>query len=264
MLCIPRPLRPYPKVICFVNDVAARVTLLKSLRFFAGASEDALPIVAAALEPMTVEAGRLLFAKGDQADCLFIIVSGTLRVHDGPLVFNYLGPGDVVGEMAVLDTEPRSASVTAVEATQLLHLRQEALYTLLENHASVARGVIQVLTKHLRNRINDVADDYAYISQVHIIAEAARAINAGTYDAASLAGVAQRDDALGELARTFQQMAADVIARERTLRREVQALRIEIDRARQQHQVAEITTSDYFRQLQQRAAALRATFGDDD
>jgi DNA repair ATPase RecN len=123
---------------------------------------------------------------------------------------------------------------------------------------------MQVLSKHLRSRVRDITEDYAYISQVQIIAAAAQAINAGTYMPASLNPVAQRDDALGQLARTFQQMAAEVIARERRLRREVQALRIEIDRSRQQSQVAEITDSEYFRQLQQRAAALRATFGDEE
>jgi CRP/FNR family transcriptional regulator, cyclic AMP receptor protein len=238
--------------------------VLQGVRFFAGAAAEALPIVAAVLEPLHLAAEQQLFARGDPGDCMFIITAGRLRVHDGPLTFNHLGPGDVVGEMAVLDTEPRSATVTAVEPTDLLHLRQETLYALLERHVSVARGVIQVLSKHLRNRVRDVAHDYAYISQVHVIAEAARAIDAGVYRPESLDGVAQRDDALGELARTFQLMAADVIAREHSLRREVQALRIEIDRARQQSQVAEITTSDYFRQLQQRAASLRATFGEED
>jgi CRP-like cAMP-binding protein len=247
-----------------VDELAARVKALRSVGFFAGAREDALPIVAEALESLRLEADQLLFAKGDPGDCMFIITSGRLRVHDGPLTFNYLGPGDVVGEMAVLDAEPRSASVTAVEPTDLLHLRQETLYSLLENHSSVARGIMQVLSKHLRSRVRDITEDYAYISQVQIIAAAAQAINAGTYMPASLNPVAQRDDALGQLARTFQQMAAEVIARERRLRREVQALRIEIDRSRQQSQVAEITDSEYFRQLQQRAAALRATFGDEE
>lgn len=247
-----------------MDDLAARVQALQSVGFFAGARADALAVVAAALEPLHLEAQQQLFAKGDPGDCMFIITAGRLRVHDGSLTFNYLGPGDVVGEMAVLDTEPRSASVTAVEPTDLFHLRQEALDTLLESHSGVARGILHVLSKHLRNRVRDVAEDYAYISQVQIIAAAAQAMNAGTYTPASLASVAQRDDALGQLARTFQQMAAEVIAREYRLRREVQALRIEIDRNRQQSQVAEITASDYFRHLQQRAAALRATFGDEE
>lgn len=245
-----------------MDSLSDRVRLLQVMRFFAGAHEAALPVVAAALEPIRLEAGQVLFQKGDVGDSLYVIVEGRVRIHDGELTFNELGLGDVVGEMAVLDEAPRSASVTALEVTELLRLRQETLYNLIENHVGVARGIIQVLTRHLRNRVSDVAEDYAYISQVHIIAAAAQAIHDGSYTPASLAEVARRDDALGQLARTFQQMAAEVIARERSLRREVQALRIEIDRSRQRHQVAEITESDYFRQLQQRAEALRAAFGE--
>lgn len=240
-----------------------RIALLQHVRFFAGADPAVLPVVAAALEPVHLAQGAQLFQKGDHGDCLYIIVHGLLRVHDGELLFNTLGPGDVVGEMAALDAAPRSATVTAELATDLLELREAALYALIERNPLVARGMIHVLATHLRNRVSDLIEDFAYIRQVQIIAAAAQAMHDGTYRAELLHEVVQREDALGQLARTFQQMADEVIARERHLRREVQALRIEIDHTRQRTQVAEITDSDYFRQLQQRAAALRATFGDD-
>jgi CRP-like cAMP-binding protein len=240
-----------------------RVRLLHAVRFFAGAPDTALPIVAEVMDPVSLAAGQLLFSKGDVGDSMYVVATGRLRIHDGDLIFNELGPGDVVGEMSVLDAEPRSASVTAVEATELFCLNQKTLYKLLEVHVSVAHGIIHILTRHLRQRVSDVAEDYAYIREVQIIAAAAQAIHDGTYEPGSLHEVAERSDALGQLARTFQQMADEVIARERSLRREVKALRIEIDRARQKAQVAEITDSDYFRQLQRRAEALRAAFNDD-
>lgn len=247
-----------------MNSIDQRVALLRAVRFFASAPAEALPAVAAALEPLSLAAGATLFHKGEVGDSMYVIVTGRVRVHDGELVFNELGPGDVVGEMAVLDAEPRSASVTALEPAELLCLHQEPLYALIGSHSGVARGVIQILTRHLRNRVNDLVSDYAYISQVHTIAAAAKALNEGGYTPAALASVAGRDDALGQLARTFQQMASVVIAREQSLRREVQALRIEIDRGRQEHQVAAITASDYFRDLQRRAADLRATFREEE
>ena len=74
-----------------------------------------------------------------------------------------------------------------------------------------------------------------------------------------LDAVAARDDALGQLARTFQRMAHEVRAREDRLREQVRELRIEIDAARQERQVAEITDTDYFRSLRSRAADLRRT-----
>lgn len=247
-----------------MDHLEERLALLRRVRFFTGAPEDALPAVAAALDMVRVAPGATLFHKGDVGDSLYVIASGRVRVHDGDLVYNELGAGDVVGEMAVLDAEPRSASVTALEETELLCLHQEPLYALIGTHSGVARGIIQILTRHLRNRVNDLAEDYAYIRQVRLIAAAAQAIEDGSYTPERIAEVALRDDALGQLARVFQHMAGEVIARERRLRREVQELRIEIDRTRQRDQVAEITDSDYFRQLQRRAETLRSTFSDDE
>jgi CRP-like cAMP-binding protein len=240
-----------------------RVALLRRVRFFAGAPPEALPRVAAAMEPLALPAGAPLFQKGELGDCLYVIVAGRVMVHDGELLFNHLCAGDVVGELAALDAELRSASVTAVEDTALLRLHQAPLFDLLMAHADVAHGVISVLCRHLRARVVDVANDYAYIRVVGQIAAAARAMEAGGFRAGQLAEVARRDDALGDLARVFEHMAARVQARERRLRAEVQELRIEIDRARQERQVSAIIGSDYFRQLQQRAASLRAALDDE-
>jgi two-component system cell cycle response regulator len=96
-----------------------------------------------------------------------------------------------------------------------------------------------------------------YLRQVERLTEAAAAVEAASFDPASLTGVATRDDALGRLARVFERMAREVHAREDRLRRQVQELRIEIDEARQTTKVAEITESDYFKQLLRQSVQLR-------
>jgi two-component system cell cycle response regulator len=96
-----------------------------------------------------------------------------------------------------------------------------------------------------------------YLRQVERLTEAAAAVEAASIDPASLTGVATRDDALGRLARVFERMAREVHAREDRLRRQVQELRIEIDEARQTTKVAEITESDYFKQLLRQSDQLR-------
>jgi len=90
---------------------------------------------------------------------------------------------------------------------------------------------------------------------------AAAALETHTFDPESLAEVTRRPDELGHLARVFHRMALEVYAREQRLRQEVQQLRIEIDEAKKVRQVAEITETDYFQDLRQRAQALRARFG---
>jgi DNA-binding response OmpR family regulator len=96
-----------------------------------------------------------------------------------------------------------------------------------------------------------------YLRNVAVVTEAAGAVEAGTFDPEALEGVARRGDALGQLARVFQRMAREVRAREERLRREVQELRVEIDQQRKARQVAEITETAYFQELQQKAQALR-------
>ena len=96
-----------------------------------------------------------------------------------------------------------------------------------------------------------------YLEQVGRVVAAAAAVEAETFDVDSLDSVAARDDALGQLARVFQRMAREVFERERRLKAQVQQLRIEIDEARAAEKVAEITDTDYFRDLQKKASKLR-------
>mgnify|MGYP000895778300 CR=1 FL=1 len=96
-----------------------------------------------------------------------------------------------------------------------------------------------------------------YLQQVARLTAAAAAVEAGQFRADDLDPVAARPDELGQLGRVFQRMAREVQARERTLLQEVRALRIEIDQAKKAREVAEITESDYFRQLKERAQRLR-------
>jgi CheY-like chemotaxis protein len=106
-----------------------------------------------------------------------------------------------------------------------------------------------------KKRLDDLEREY--LEEVARVVAAAGAVEAGTFSLADLDAVAARDDALGQLARVFQRMAAEVDAREKRLRQEVQQLRIEIDGRRATQRVAEITESDYFRALEAKVDELR-------
>jgi two-component system, cell cycle response regulator len=107
-----------------------------------------------------------------------------------------------------------------------------------------------------KKRLHDL--ELEYIEQVGYIVDAARAVESAAFAPENLDAVAARDDALGQLARVFRRMAREVIAREQALEREVRQLRIEIDATRAATQVAEITETDYFQDLQRKADELRA------
>lgn len=133
-----------------------RVIALKQASIFAETPDETLVDVAVLLEEVSLDAGQTIFEEGDLGDCLYVVVSGEVRVHIGERTLNHLHAGDAFGEMAVLDAEPRSASVTAVADTQLLRLAQEPLYEVMEDRGEVARGIIRVLSRHLRARVKDL------------------------------------------------------------------------------------------------------------
>jgi two-component system cell cycle response regulator len=106
-----------------------------------------------------------------------------------------------------------------------------------------------------KKRLHDL--ELEYIEQVGYVVAAATAVENASFAPESLDHVAVRDDALGQLARVFRRMAREVNAREQALKQEVRQLRIEIDEGRAATQVAEITETDYFRDLQRKATELR-------
>jgi DNA repair ATPase RecN len=126
----------------------------------------------------------------------------------------------------------------------------------------VALRVIRVLVERMRGDQIRLATYNAtlldYIDQVRHLTDAAAAVEAAIFQPAMLDGVIEREDELGRLARVFGKMAAEVEARERALRQEVQRLRITIDQKRADEQVAAITETDYFQELQRAADRLRS------
>ncbi len=142
------------------------VTTLKTIGVFSGTPDEILAEIASLLEEIELAAEETIFEKGHLGDCMYIIVSGEVRVHDGERTLNHLGERDVFGEMAVLDPEPRMASVTTVENTKLLRLDQESFYKLMDQRIEIVRGIIRVLSGHLRARVQDLAKSYARIADL--------------------------------------------------------------------------------------------------
>ena len=135
-----------------------KVLALKTVGIFAETPDGVLAEVATIVEEGPVVAGEMIFEKGDAGHCMYIVVAGEVRIHDGISTLNQLGPGDVFGEMALLDPAPRMASATAVTDGLLLRLAQQPLYELMEEHSEVARGLIRVLCRRLRARADSLAE----------------------------------------------------------------------------------------------------------
>ena len=126
-----------------------RVTALHRVQLFAGVPGRVLATVAEAAAERRFAAGEMLMEEGAVEAHLYVIVEGRTRVHRGERTLAELGPGATVGELAVLVSGPRSASVTALESTLVLRVDQAVL---MFEWPELTQGVVAELVARLRER----------------------------------------------------------------------------------------------------------------
>lgn len=131
------------------------VRLLAVNPFFASLGTEAVAAIAGLCVTRKLDAGATLFIKGDPGDALFAIRRGQIRItsetDDGRrTTLNMLGPGDVFGEVALLDGQPRTAGAVASEPTELFVILRRDLLALIERRPSVAVQLIELLCARIR------------------------------------------------------------------------------------------------------------------
>lgn len=134
-----------------------KVLILKSVGLFAGTPDTLLAEISAMLHEVELAAEEIVFGEGDPGSSMFIIAYGRVRVFDQQRTLNILGARDVFGEMALLDPEPRIASVSTMEDTLLLRIDHQPFFELLADRREVAYGIIRVLSHYVRERVADIA-----------------------------------------------------------------------------------------------------------
>lgn len=128
-----------------------RLSLLTRVGLFDRVPAQDLEPISALAMPVQFRAGDVLFREGDEAEDLYLLVDGEVDVvtaSQGRVAV--LATGECVGEMGVLDSAPRSATVTALSSVRALRIARPDFEDLLELFPAVARGIISVLTERLR------------------------------------------------------------------------------------------------------------------
>ena len=131
------------------------IDFLKRVSMFEDLDQRSLEAIANAAVEQRYETGQEIVRQGDTGVGAFIIRSGKVDIvqdREGKeQKIATLGPGDVFGEMALLDEFPRSATVRAVEPTVCLGIQRWHFRGILESHPQIALALLPVLTKRLRN-----------------------------------------------------------------------------------------------------------------
>ncbi|WP_448208145.1 Crp/Fnr family transcriptional regulator [Azospirillum sp. sgz302134] len=101
------------------------------------------------------DAGQTVFTKGDPGDCLYAILSGQIAIStsspDGKtMLLNLLNPGDVLGEIALLDGKERTAAATAQHRSEMFRLDRATFISFLERHPKLCIQMMEMLCERLR------------------------------------------------------------------------------------------------------------------
>jgi len=129
---------------------ARKVELLSSMDMFSACSRRELGQVAAVAVQGELQEGAVLTRQGQKGGLAYVIGQGKAEVvRDGQRLAS-LGPGDVVGELSLIDGEPRSATVRALTPLQVLEINSDDLRRLLRKAPGVRRKLLEALSERLR------------------------------------------------------------------------------------------------------------------
>jgi CRP-like cAMP-binding protein len=129
-----------------------RVALLQSVDIFAETPAHILASVARIVEEVELVPGENFIQEGASDNCLYLVIEGEVRVHSNEQTLLVLGPGKTVGELALLDPEPRSASVTAVNDAFLFRIDREPFDEVMADRPEIAQGIIRTLARRIREQ----------------------------------------------------------------------------------------------------------------
>lgn len=131
------------------------LSLLKEIPLFLTTSDDTLTWLARHAVTRSYEANQAIVYQNEPGSALYIILSGRVKVvlqgeEGGEVMLTSLGKGEFFGEMAVVDGLPRSASVIALEPTELLIVTREVFLTLIQRNPELALVFMRELSRRLR------------------------------------------------------------------------------------------------------------------
>ena len=149
-----------------MND---RIEQLSQVQLFAGLKPQALELIAKVSSEETHAAGTKIFQHGDAGDKLYLILEGRVRISRdvpgmGEEALAVLGPGQVFGEMALLDESPRSADARVHERCRLLAIAKDGFDDLLFLHKDLAYEVLWSIVRMLVARLRETTEKLTFLS----------------------------------------------------------------------------------------------------
>ena len=141
-------------------------TVLPAVSILDGLSEAAITLLAKEAQRVVAEPGLRVISEGEPGEHLFLIESGSVRVckrcgQPGETELDRLGPGEFFGEMCILETLPRSASVQAVNEAVVFRISSSAFYRLYQELPDQFAVLVLNIARDLSRRLRRIDDIFA-------------------------------------------------------------------------------------------------------
>jgi signal transduction histidine kinase len=157
------------------------VVTLESSTLFGQLPQAELDLLAQLTHEKTLEPGSQIFKEGDPGDGLYFIKDGLVEisVNVGPNaehVISQVGPGDILGEMAVLEDKPRSATATALQKTSLLFIPRGELLGLVSRSPALSMALLREISSRLREFNGQYLREVIQAERLAVVGRFARSI----------------------------------------------------------------------------------------
>ena len=133
-----------------------KVLLLQDVDIFEHTSTEDLSHIAAIAEEIEYQADDVIYKEGEIPDSMYVVIEGKVRLTRGDKEIMLAKNMDAFGTWALFDDEPRVATATTLETSQILSLDKEEFIDLLADHVAISQSIMKTLAKKLRKLITRI------------------------------------------------------------------------------------------------------------
>jgi CRP-like cAMP-binding protein len=140
------------------SETKAIVGMLQKAPLWSGLTEKELKVIARAFKELKYESGDFIVHKGERGIGFYLIVDGSVEVRTDGRVLSKLGPGQFFGEMSLLDGQPRSADVVALEPSKCLALSSWNFNSIVSDYPKMALKLLQESVRRSRTSTQNLSE----------------------------------------------------------------------------------------------------------
>ena len=134
------------------------IEMLEKASLWSGLGRKDLNFIVKLSKERKYEAGDLIVQKGEGGVGFYLILDGSIEIRSNGTILSKLGPGQFFGEMSVIDNQPRSANVVAIEPSRCLVLSAWSFHALVTQHPNIALKILQEFVRRLRETNKALTD----------------------------------------------------------------------------------------------------------